>query len=123
MTTTAPERIPSRVIRLKDAVRYFSTNKNVFNAEIRPLLHPFRIGKRGIGFDKLELDALIDALSARNERSRKEESWNENYQKDSSGEKSQGEDDTRTSTSKRCTGGTTYVTLAKQVIRERRKGG
>jgi|SRR3990167_1074265 len=108
-----------RIIRLKDAPKYLGMNKNVFYAEVRPKLHPKRIGKRGVGFDRLELDAWADALFARSERSGKEEVWNANSRTVLSGEKNRAGDITPTSTSRKCTEGITFVALAKQLIQQK----
>jgi hypothetical protein len=35
-------------------------DRNRFNAEVRPYLTEVPIGKQGIGFDRLELDAWLD---------------------------------------------------------------
>ena len=35
-------------------------DRNRFNAEVRPYLTEIPIGKQGIGFDRLELDAWVD---------------------------------------------------------------
>ena len=76
-----------RIIRSKDAHKYLGMNKSLFYAEVRPKLTAVRIGVRGVGFDRLELDAFADALFGRSERS-KEKLWNaENYRQGSSGEK------------------------------------
>ena len=51
---------PVRLIRLRDIPRYLGMNKNSFNAEVRPLLVEIPIGKKGIAFDKLDLDDWVD---------------------------------------------------------------
>jgi hypothetical protein len=61
-------RITSRVIRSRDAAFYVGVDRNRFNAEVRPLLTEFPIGKQGIGFDRLELDTWEDEYKARNGR-------------------------------------------------------
>jgi hypothetical protein len=43
-------------------------DRNRFNAEVRPYLTEFSIGKQGVGFDRLELDAWVDDYVARNGR-------------------------------------------------------
>jgi hypothetical protein len=43
-------------------------DRNRFNVEVRPLLTEVRIGKQGIAFDRLELDAWVDDYLARNGR-------------------------------------------------------
>lgn len=49
-----------RVIRLRDAARYLGMDPNRFNAEVRPHLVEIPIGKQGIGFDRLDLDAWFE---------------------------------------------------------------
>jgi hypothetical protein len=43
-------------------------DRNRFNTEVRPHLSEIPIGKQGIGFDRLELDAWVDEYVARNGR-------------------------------------------------------
>jgi hypothetical protein len=50
-----------RVLRLKHAHIYLGMDKNRFNAEVRPHLTEIPIGKQGVGFDRLDLDAWVDA--------------------------------------------------------------
>jgi hypothetical protein len=57
-----------RVIRFRDAPRYLGMDRNRFNAEVRPYLTQIAIGKQGIGFDRLELDAWVDDYKSRNGR-------------------------------------------------------
>ena len=45
-------------------------NRNLFNTEVRPGLVTVPIGQQGIGFDRLDLDAWVDACKQRNERPR-----------------------------------------------------
>lgn len=49
-----------RIIRLRDAPDYLGMDKNRFNAAVRPRLHEKRMGKQGVAFDRLELDAWAD---------------------------------------------------------------
>ena len=58
----------SRIIRLRDAPHYLGMNKNRFNAEVRPYLVAVPIGKQGVGFDRLALDAWVDQYIQRNGR-------------------------------------------------------
>jgi hypothetical protein len=70
-----------RIIRFRDAPRYLGMDRNRFNAEVRPHLTEFPIGKQGIGFDRLELDAWVDDYIARNGRpkqSKGDTSWDAN---------------------------------------------
>lgn len=59
--------IPPKVIRLKDAPRYLGMNKNRFNKDIKPILPILRIGVRGIGFDRVDLDQWVEDTKQRNE--------------------------------------------------------
>jgi hypothetical protein len=43
-------------------------DRNRFNLEVRPHLTEIPIGRQGIGFDRLELDAWVDEYKARNGR-------------------------------------------------------
>ena len=61
-------RFQPRCIRLRDAPAYLGVNKNFFNAEVRPHVREIRIGDRGIGFDRLDLDEFFEAYKARNSR-------------------------------------------------------
>jgi hypothetical protein len=49
-----------RVIRLKDAPCYLGMDRNRFNKEVRTQLIEIPIGKQGIAFDRLDLDAWIE---------------------------------------------------------------
>jgi hypothetical protein len=62
--------IQPRIIRLKDAPRYLGMNRNLFNKEVRPGLVTVPIGQQGIGFDRLDLDAWVDAYKQCNGRPR-----------------------------------------------------
>jgi hypothetical protein len=57
-----------RIIRFGDAPSYVGMDRNRFNAEVRPHLIEIPIGKQGIGFDRLELDAWVDDYKTRNGR-------------------------------------------------------
>lgn len=52
-----------RVIRFRDAPNYLGMDRSRFNAEVRPLVPEFRIGRQGIGFDRLDLDAGSTIIS------------------------------------------------------------
>jgi hypothetical protein len=43
-------------------------NRNLFNADVRPFLTEVRIGRQGVAFDRLELDAWWEQYKSRNER-------------------------------------------------------
>jgi hypothetical protein len=57
-----------RLIRFRDAPFYLGMDRNRFNSEVRPCLTEVPIGKQGVGFDRLELDAWFDEYVARNGR-------------------------------------------------------
>ncbi|MCP4924967.1 MAG: hypothetical protein GY916_03375, partial [Gammaproteobacteria bacterium] len=61
-----PDSIIPRLIRFRDAPRYLGMDRNRFNAEVRPYLVEIRIGKQGIAFDRLELDAFAEQYMSRN---------------------------------------------------------
>jgi hypothetical protein len=65
--TTAPILLP-RLLRFRDAPRYLGMDRNRFNAEVRPYLTRIPIGRQGIAFDRLELDAWADQYKSRNGR-------------------------------------------------------
>ncbi len=60
--------IMPRVLRLRDAPRYLGMNRNFFNAEVRPFLTESRIGRQGVAFDRLELDAWWEQYKSCNGR-------------------------------------------------------
>jgi hypothetical protein len=57
-----------RLIRLRDAPEYLGMDRNRFNKEVKPLLTIVPIGKQGIAFDRLDLDAWVDHYKHRNGR-------------------------------------------------------
>lgn len=57
-----------RIIRLKNAPSYIGMDINRFNKEVRPFLIEIPIGKQGIGFCRLALDAWVDQYIQRNGR-------------------------------------------------------
>ena len=60
--------IMPRVLRLRDAPRYLGMNRNLFNSDVRPFLAEVRIGRQGVAFDRLELDAWWEQYRSCNER-------------------------------------------------------
>ena len=64
----AVQTIIPRILRLRDAPHYLGMDRNRFNAEVRPHLTEVPIGKQGIGFDRLELDAWFEDYKSRNGR-------------------------------------------------------
>ena len=70
-----------RILRLRDAPGYLGMDRGRSNAEVRPYLTEFPIGKQGIGFDRLELDAWVEDYKFRNGRpgrSKGVKSWDAN---------------------------------------------
>jgi predicted DNA-binding transcriptional regulator AlpA len=57
-----------RLIRFRDAPRYLGMDRNRFNSEVRPYLTEVPIGRQGVGFDRLEIDAWVDQYISRNGR-------------------------------------------------------
>jgi predicted DNA-binding transcriptional regulator AlpA len=49
-------RITPRFIRVTDAPGYLGMCRDEFNKTVRPNVHEFPIGERGVGFDRQELD-------------------------------------------------------------------
>ena len=69
-----------RLIRLRDAHAYLGMDPHRFNDEVRPYLSDIPIGKQGIAFDRLDLDAWVDQYKERRSRPAKQRSklWDEN---------------------------------------------
>ena len=66
--TEKPIRLAPRLLRFRDAPFYLGMDRNRFNAEVRPHLTEVPIGKQGIGFDRLDLDAWFEDYKSRNGR-------------------------------------------------------
>jgi predicted DNA-binding transcriptional regulator AlpA len=66
-TSASPALLP-RLIRLRDAAYYLGMDRNRFNAEVRRQLTTIPIGRQGIAFDRLELDAWVEDYKSRNGR-------------------------------------------------------
>jgi len=49
-----------RLVRFRDAPAYLGMDRNRFNSEVRPYLTNIPIGRQGIAFDRLELDAWVE---------------------------------------------------------------
>jgi hypothetical protein len=62
------ERAAPRFLRLRDAPAYLGMDKNRFNREVRPSMTVINIGKQGIAFDRLDLDAWAEEYKSRNGR-------------------------------------------------------
>ena len=60
--TTRPRRprITPRLVRFRDAPYYVGMDRNRFNRAVRPYITNIPIGRQGIAFDRLELDAWVD---------------------------------------------------------------
>ena len=65
-----------RLIRLRDAANYLGMDPNRFNTEVRPYLIEIPIGKQGIAFDRLDLDAWVDQYKESNGRPGKQKGEN-----------------------------------------------
>jgi hypothetical protein len=57
-----------RLLRFRDAPHYLGMDRNRFNADVRPYVTTIPIGRQGIAFDRLELDAWVDDYISRNGR-------------------------------------------------------
>jgi predicted DNA-binding transcriptional regulator AlpA len=57
-----------RCIRLRDAPSYLGMDRNRFNQVVRPYLTTIPIGRQGVAFDRLELDAWVEDYKSRNGR-------------------------------------------------------
>lgn len=55
-----------RILRAYQAPTYLGMCRDEFNKTVRPNVREFPIGTRGIGFDRVELDAWADASIAAN---------------------------------------------------------
>ena len=79
-----------RLIRQRDAPAYLGMDTNRFNEEVRPHLIEIPIGKQGVAFDRLDLDAWVDQYKNRNGRPGKArkggQQWEEKCHRDSSSE-------------------------------------
>ncbi|KPY25473.1 putative prophage PSSB64-02, Orf63 [Pseudomonas coronafaciens pv. porri] len=58
--------IPPRILRANQVHGYLGMCRDEFNKTVRPNVREFPIGKQGVGFDRLELDAWADAYIATN---------------------------------------------------------
>ncbi len=57
-----------RIIRLRDTPYYLGMDRNRFNTAVRPYLTTIPIGRQGVAFDRLELDAWVADYVSRNGR-------------------------------------------------------
>jgi hypothetical protein len=88
-----------RQIRLRDAPFYLGMDRNRFNAEVRRQMTNIPIGRQGVAFDRLELDAWVEDYKSRNGRpaADRRKPWDVENRQDSSIEAGSG---TSTSRSK-----------------------
>ena len=54
-----------RLVRLRDVPSYLGMDRHRFNKEVRSKIEEIRIGKQGIAFDRLDLDAWADQYRQR----------------------------------------------------------
>ena len=68
-----------RLVRLRDAPAYLGMDRNRFNRKVRPHLTNIPIGRQGIAFDRLELDAWVEDYISCNGRpaARRRKPWDE----------------------------------------------
>jgi hypothetical protein len=67
-TASATPALLPRFVRLRDAPFYLGMDRNRFNAEVRQFLTCIPIGRQGVAFDRLELDAWVEDYVSRNGR-------------------------------------------------------
>ena len=60
--------ITPRFLRARYAHGYCGMRRQLFNVEIRPYIIEIPVGKRGIAFDRLEVDAALNEYKNRNGR-------------------------------------------------------
>ena len=65
---SATPALQPRFIRLRDAAFYLGMDRNRFNAEVRHHITTIPIGRQGVAFDRLELDAWVEDYKSRNGR-------------------------------------------------------
>ncbi|WP_238396943.1 helix-turn-helix transcriptional regulator [Pseudomonas putida] len=58
------DQVMPRILRYRDAPEYLGMCRQEFNRTVRPFVAEFRIGVRGVGFDRYELDAWADEYIA-----------------------------------------------------------
>lgn len=49
-----------RLLRSNTALQYLGMSRHSFNTFVRPYVTSIRLGKRGIAYDRLDLDAWVD---------------------------------------------------------------
>jgi predicted DNA-binding transcriptional regulator AlpA len=60
-----PLSVQPRLIRFSAAPTYVGMDRTRFNQEVRPFLTEIPIGKQGIAFDRLEIDAWVEDYKSR----------------------------------------------------------
>ena len=68
MTRLRHLRLTPRLVRFRDAPDYVGMDRNRFNREVRPFITRIPIGRQGLAFDRLELDAWVEDYKSRNGR-------------------------------------------------------
>ena len=63
-----PPRLTPRLVRFRDAPYYVGMDRNRFNREVRPYITSIPIGRQGIAFDRVELDAWVEDYKSCNGR-------------------------------------------------------
>jgi len=58
--------VQPRILRFFQAPAYLGMCRDEFNRTVRPNVREFPIGKQGVGFDRVELDAWADAYISAN---------------------------------------------------------
>ncbi len=113
------ENILPRLIRHRDAPRYLGMDVNLFNAVVRPHLVEIPIGKQGVAFDRLDLDAWVDQYKDRNGRPGKArkggQSWDAKCHRDSTRE-------VRSGTSRRDSGVAEFEKALARATSQKQKG-
>ncbi|MGD9108455.1 MAG: hypothetical protein PVI75_04720, partial [Gammaproteobacteria bacterium] len=59
-----PPGYPPRIMRTQEVLYYLSTNINEFNKRFRPELSEIKLGNHAVGFDRLQIDALINQIES-----------------------------------------------------------
>ena len=57
-----------RLIRFRDAPSYLGMDRHRFNTDVRPYLIAIPIGRQGVAFDRLEMDAWVEQYKSCNGR-------------------------------------------------------
>ena len=68
MANRRQPRLVPRLLRFRDAPDYLGMDRNRFNLEVRPYITEIPIGRQGIAFDRIEMDAWADRYIESNGR-------------------------------------------------------